>query len=87
VRNVWLPTAYRHGSVPDTRHLAHDPAIRDWIERYRPTEGFVVRPRVETAFDGDSRHIVWAAEVWYSIKKHWVLELQRLIRAQRARPA
>jgi len=34
-------------------------------------------------FDSDSSHILWAADVWYSIKKNWVLELQRLIRAER----
>jgi hypothetical protein len=27
---------------------------------------------------------MWAEDVWYSIKKHWVLELQRLIKARRA---
>jgi hypothetical protein len=33
-------------------------------------------------FDAESDHILWAADVWYSIKKHWVLELQRLLAAQ-----
>jgi hypothetical protein len=28
--------------------------------------------------------VLWAADVWHSIKKHWCLEAQRLIRAQRA---
>jgi hypothetical protein len=27
--------------------------------------------------------VLWAADVWHSIKKHWCLEAQRLIRAQR----
>jgi hypothetical protein len=35
-------------------------------------------------FDANSENILWAADVWYSIKKHWVLELQRLIRARNA---
>jgi len=34
----------------------------------------------------DSSHILWAAGVWYSIKKHWVLELQRLLGAKPALP-
>ena len=28
-------------------------------------------------------HAMWAADVWYSIKKHWCLEAQSLIRARR----
>ena len=44
--------------------------------------GLMKNPGFE--FDANSDHILWAAEVWYSIKKHWVLELQRLLRAQSA---
>jgi hypothetical protein len=84
VRNVWLPTGYKHGEIPDTKHLLNDPKMVDWINRYRPTREPVDRPKLDVQFDGDSSHILWAAEVWYSIKKHWVLELQRLIKAQRA---
>ena len=29
-------------------------------------------------------NVLWAADVWYSVKKHWRLEAQRLIRARRA---
>ena len=53
----------------------------DWINNYRPADTPVDTPRVDRTFDADSDHILWAAEVWYSIKKHWVLELQRWIRA------
>jgi hypothetical protein len=28
--------------------------------------------------------VLWAADVWYSIKKHWCIEAQKLVRAQRA---
>jgi hypothetical protein len=84
VRNVWLPAAYQHGSIPDTRHLLNDPRIVDWISRYRPTNEPVSRPQLEVKFDADSRNILWAADVWYSIKKHWVLELQRQICAHRS---
>jgi hypothetical protein len=85
VRNVWLPAAYRHGTVPETRHLLNDPRVVDWINRYRPSGEPVSRPRVEVKFDSDTRNLLWAADVWYSIKKHWVLELQQQIRAERAR--
>ena len=56
-------------------------AMIDWINNYTPTN----EPQLNVKFDSDSTHILWAADVWYSIKEHWVLELQRLIRAQRAR--
>ena len=82
VRNVRLPSAYGHASIPDTRHLAKDPAIRDWLNHYRPTDTPTATPQLDVKFDADSTHILWAAEVWYCIKKHWVLELQRKIRAQ-----
>ena len=80
VRNVELPSEYDHFSIPDTRHLAQNQQIRDWINRYQPAE----RPELTVTFEADSSHILWAADVWHDIKKHWVLELQRMIRAQRA---
>lgn len=84
VRNVRLPSVYGHASIPDTRHLAKDLAIRDWISHYRPTATPMATPQLDVKFDADSSHILWAAEVWYCIKKHWVLELQRKIHAQTA---
>jgi hypothetical protein len=81
VRNVQLPTGYGHVTVPATQHLLKDQQIKDWINNYTPTD----KPRLDVKFDSDSSHILWAADVWYSIKKHWVLELQRVIRAKRAR--
>jgi hypothetical protein len=83
VRNVWLPRKYKHGRIPDTKHLLNDPKMVDWINRYRPTNEPVTTPKLDVKLDGDSSYILWAADVWFSIKKHWVLELQRLIRAQR----
>ena len=84
VRNVWLPTEYKHGEIPNTKHLLKSQQIRDWINHYRPAPEPIVTPKLDVQFDADSSHVLWAAEVWYSIKKHWVLELQRLIRAKRA---
>ncbi len=80
VRNVQLPTGSNHFNVPATRHLLDSQEIIDWIYNYTPSE----KPTLDTEFSSDSRHILWAADVWYSIRKHWVLELQRVIGAQRS---
>jgi len=79
VRNVMLPIGYNHVTVPDTKHLAEDREIRDWINNYTPSE----EPSLEREFKTSTRNILWAADVWHSIKRHWVLELQRLIMAKR----
>jgi hypothetical protein len=86
VRNVWLPREYKHGEIPNTKHLLKSQQIRDWINNYRPAPEPIVTPTLDTQFDADSSHILWAADVWYSVKKHWVLELQRLILAKRVHP-
>ncbi|MBC8003030.1 MAG: hypothetical protein H7X97_10630, partial [Opitutaceae bacterium] len=82
VRNVRLPWTYGHASIPDTRHLLKSQEIRDWLSIYRPADAPTAALQLDVKFDGDTTHILWAAEVWYSVKKHWVLELQRKIRAQ-----
>jgi hypothetical protein len=84
VRNVNLPSEYKHGEIPDTRHLLQSEAMKSWINNYQPVDKAFDAPLLNVQFDGDSRHILWAADVWFSIKKHWVLELQNLIRARRA---
>jgi hypothetical protein len=82
VRNVELPATYNHITVPITSQLPRDPETRAWIEAYTP--GTNADP---SALPGDaSLHVLWAADVWYSIKKHWCLESQRLIRAERKAP-
>jgi pimeloyl-ACP methyl ester carboxylesterase len=81
VRNVQLPSYYKHGAIPDTRHLLKSQQIMDWINNYQPSPEPVHIAKLDTTFDADSDHILWAADVWYGIKKHWVLELQRYIRA------
>lgn len=78
VRNVRLPEEVGHFTAPVVRKLAENSESRDWINRYRP----------ELSLDAqkppphDNGSIVYAAEVWYSVKRHWVLELQRLIKAR-----
>jgi hypothetical protein len=80
VRNVRLPATYNHVTVPATAHLAADKKIRDWINAYVPTE----RPELTAVFESSSQNILWAADVWHSVKKYWCLEAQALIRAKRA---
>ncbi len=81
VRNIRLPTQEEHGKTPAAEHLLHSKKIREWLNAYTP----VATPNedINVQFDTDSKHILFAADVWYSVKKHWVIELQRLIRARR----
>jgi len=79
VRNVRLPLGYHHLNVPMTSHLAESQEVRDWINSYVPSD----EPKLNVTFQSNSTNILWAADVWHSIKKHWVLELQRLVHARR----
>ena len=80
VRNVALPLNYNHIFVPAVGSLAQVPEVRDWINTYAPGD-----TRDPSVLPGDApQHVLWAADVWYSIKKHWCLEAQKLVRAQRA---
>ena len=79
VRNVQLPSGNNHFNAPSTRHLLDSQEIIEWLNSYEQTD----KPTLEVEFDSNSSHILWAGDVWHSIKKHWVLELQRLISAQR----
>jgi hypothetical protein len=80
VRNVVLPVTYNHITVPITHALAADPKARAWINAYVP--GTDEEPKVPSDVRG--LNILWAADVWFSIKKHWCLEAQALVRAKRA---
>ena len=87
VRNVQLPPEWKHGAVPDTEHLLRSQAIMDRINHYQPSpEALVVVPSNEDTLNPETMYYPWAEDVWYSIKKHWVLELQRLICARRSLP-
>jgi len=79
VRNVKLPGSYNHVILPVTSHLAKSEEIRNWINSYTPVD----EPSIDVEFESDSMNILWAADVWHSIKKHWALELKRLIAAKR----
>jgi hypothetical protein len=83
VRNVVLPLTYNHLMVPVTHALANDAKTRDWINAYVPPRDGE-RPAIP---DGVMAYnVLWAADVWFGIKKHWCIEAQRLIRARRAMP-
>ncbi len=75
VRNVELPATYSHVFVPVTQSLAADPAMRDWLNAYAPGRDNGEPP-------GSASNALFAADVWFSIKKHWCIESQRLIRAK-----
>jgi hypothetical protein len=80
VRNVTLPATYNHVFVPVTHELPQDPAVRKWLNDYAPDRGAGDAEPPE----GTGGAILWAADVWHSIKKHWALEAQRFVRARRA---
>jgi len=81
VRNVRLPGTTTHWGIPDASGLLKDQQTKEWISDYRPSHGAVDEADLRRRFGLKSGRVLWAADVWFSIKKHWVLELQRLIRA------
>ena len=83
VRNTWLPADYAHVSVPATRDLLQSPAMRAWIDAYVPENPAALAPLPE----GPDEHVMFAADVWYGLKKHWAIEAQRFVRARRGLPA
>jgi len=82
VRNVTLPAEYSHVFVPVTSGLADTPAMRAWINEYNPSD----RSAAPLPQDGDTSNVIFAAEVWHSVKHHWVKEAQRFVRARRGEP-
>jgi hypothetical protein len=79
VRNVMLPGWYNHVLLPITSDLASDARARAWIEAYAPGAANGPVPLEESG-----QSVLWAADVWHSVKKHWCLEAQRGVRARRA---
>lgn len=77
VRNVMLPADYGHLSLPLARHLADDPRTRRWISEFDPRLQGAEPPLLAA----DLRNIVHAADIWFSVKKHWCLEAQRYVQA------
>ncbi len=79
VRNVTLPAWYNHVLFPISQDLAGNPQVRAWVDRYAPDHYATPVPLEEAG-----RSVLWVADVWYEVRKHWCLEAQRLIRARRA---
>jgi hypothetical protein len=72
VRNVTLPDGYHHVALPAADHLARDPAMRAYLDAWRPD-------RTEALPPGDTTNLVHAADIWYSVKRHWCGQAQRLL--------
>ena len=79
VRNVTLSIATSHINAFRMDGLAQDADTRAWISAYRPS------PAPDPNSVPDASNIAQAADIWYSIKKHWCMEAQRLIQERRAR--
>jgi hypothetical protein len=73
VRNVLLPAATSHIGAPLTEHLAADPVTRQAIDAWRPEQ----REPVLADPSADARNIAHAADLWFSIRRHWCREGQR----------
>lgn len=80
VQNVVLPRESTHLGIPLIEDLAKNDQTRAWISNYRPSNGYVQPP---LASEGETRNILFAAEMWFNIKKHWCLELKRWILSNR----
>ena len=72
VRNVVLPSDYGHIGLPRADPLLENPAARAWIDRWQP---HAAPPWP----GGDTTNLVQAADIWYSVKRHWCAQAQRLL--------
>jgi pimeloyl-ACP methyl ester carboxylesterase len=71
VRNVLLPASYSHIGAPAMEHLPRHPSTRAWIVAWQPGTA------IPLPADADVRNIELAADLWYSVRRHWCLEGQR----------
>lgn len=78
VRNIALSATTSHIAMPQALELGRNAATRAWIEAYRPDHAAL--PDIPAI---DLRNIVHAADIWFSVKKHWCIEAQRYVRASR----
>ena len=75
VRNVTLPATYSHIGLPDTLHLAVDARTRAWIDAYVP-DGAQAPAAGRCGYHEHRAR----RRLWFSVKQHWCLAAQRLIR-------
>ena len=80
VRNITVPWTAGHTGVVFAKPLAVNPITRAWINDYVPSPEPAPPPKDAGV---DLANLVLAADIWYSVKKHWCLEAQRMIRALR----
>jgi hypothetical protein len=80
IRNVPLPAGANHSRIMDTRKFLQQPDVITWINQYAPTN----KPALDVELDADPAQVIFAADAWHDIRKHWVMELQRVLRAERA---
>jgi hypothetical protein len=76
VHNIVLPPESSHLGIILIEDLAKNDQTRAWINSYGPSNELLQPP---PAFEGETRNILFAAEVWFNIKKQWCLELRRWI--------
>ncbi len=76
VQNVVLKWGSEHVTVPRTQHLAKNAASRAWISSWNPSKGDFLPPD----YKGPTYNLLYAANVWYEIKKYWCLSLQQAVR-------
>ena len=72
---------YLHVTVPVTGHLPDNAQFKAYIDAYRAT---TEKPDERTMPGSYSDNIYYAADNWFAIKKHWALELKRLVTARRS---
>ena len=72
VRNVLLPGEYSHIALPQAAGLPDDPALREWIDGWRPDDESPLPA-------GDTANLLHAADIWHSVKRHWCTQAQRLL--------
>jgi len=73
VRNVLLPATYSHVALPLADHLPGNPAAREWIDGWHP--GAALPDDL-----ADLRNIVHASDIWNSVRRHWCIQAQRLLK-------
>jgi len=78
VRNITLPSDYHHVTLPEVDRLPADAATRAWIDAYAPG---TATPGPSPDATADTTNLLHAADIWRSVRRHWCLEAQRLIRA------
>ncbi len=80
IRNVTLSATNNHVFLPASADVPGMPKERAWIETYHP--GTVAQAPADAP-----ANLLWLADVWYDVKKFWVIEAQRYIRAKRSHAA